>query len=160
MMFSVALTDGHNIFTDGSQRPELRASGVVTYNDNGKWTKCGDWSNDINASAVYDICQYLSFNDYLSYKVISIDGNDINVVSRMPVASPSSSQTQCKVLYINCQNDIDIDLKNRDADSISSEHVPWNANVYVNGLFRCRGMILNDTWIITSSGCFRDGNLR
>lgn len=156
-IFSVALTDGYNVFLDASQRPELQSSGVMIYNNRGIWRKCINRPSDLKATVVYDICQYLSFSDYLSYKFKSINGNNVNVVSTTPVTKPSSSQINCEVLFISCKDQVDTDLKIQEGPD---EHVPWNANIYIEEKFRCRGSILNDTWIVCSIGCFANGILR
>lgn len=158
-IFLVALTDGQNLLLDKTNRPHLRSSGVVTFNDRGTWQKCGNWTPYDDAAFASRLCHYLGFTDYLSFSVTSLDSRPIRVVpytANFSAVINLTKQVHCKVLVVGCQNATDIDIGSSDS---SIRNIPWDAEIYVDGAFKCHGALLNSRWIITSIGCFK-GELR
>lgn len=74
---------------------------------------------------------------------------------------PNITKT-CKSLYVHCDhslfNDFD-DSDNvftREPETVSNHMWPWIAKVFIEGDYRCTGVLVNLSWVLVSDSCLWD----
>ncbi|KAJ8733246.1 hypothetical protein PYW08_001544 [Mythimna loreyi] len=77
---------------------------------------------------------------------------------------PNITKT-CKSLYVFCDNSLFTNFDNsesmfmREAESVSEHTWPWIAKVFVEGDYRCTGILVNLSWVLVSDSCLWDSTL-
>lgn len=107
------------------------------------------------ASLAADVCSYLGFSDYRSFYKVPLNNNDLQTSYHGKVVSTSNqsaSKDKCMALFLKCSETLDI--TNQFENGNTPLPTPWNAEIYINGDFKCTGAILNEEWVISSLDCF------
>lgn len=165
---SVALTNGKNVSLDVDYRPELQASGIITVNYQNSWkAPCINEIQNENQSIIATyFCNYLGFSDYYKYKTVNRDRAIIlpkkNVHSKRSSHATESLQmdnrTECSALYVKCSGDLTHSKINHFVNNDENQEqlfmTPWNAVIYSDGEYKCTGVLLNASWVLTSVQCF------
>lgn len=148
---------------DADGRPELRKSGIVVSNFRGGWNVACNAQQEFEKQAQIAayVCDYLSFNDYYKFKVFPS-----SKLRRKPLASLSNHSNpvavkmsdNCSLLYVKCSDDIThpkmSHFVGNEAEAEQQFYTPWNAAIFVDGVYQCTGVLIGPSWAITSSKCF------
>lgn len=166
MLFSVALTNGKNVSLDVDYRPELQASGLVTVNYQNSWkTVCiNQTENEYYAIIAAYICDYLGFSDYYKYntinpdKVIFLRNRNFDSEAAPRAMEISKADKECSSLYVKCSSALTHSKINHFVNDDENQEqlfmTPWNAAIYSDGEYKCTGILLNASWVLTSVQCF------
>lgn len=75
---------------------------------------------------------------------------------------PNITKT-CKSLYVFCDDSLFTNFEDsednmfmREAETVSNHAWPWIAKVFVEGDYRCTGVLVNLTWVLVSDSCLWD----
>ncbi|XP_022825426.1 serine protease nudel isoform X1 [Spodoptera litura] len=80
---------------------------------------------------------------------------------------PNVTKT-CKALYVACDNTLFTNFDDEDDSensvfkrdsSVSNREWPWIAKVFVEGDYRCTGVLVNLSWVLVSDSCLWDSTL-
>ncbi|CAH0702950.1 unnamed protein product [Spodoptera exigua] len=80
---------------------------------------------------------------------------------------PNVTKT-CKALYVACDNSLFTNFEDEDDSdnsvfkrdsSVSNREWPWVAKVFVEGDYRCTGVLVNLSWVLVSDSCLWDTTL-
>ncbi|KAB0800716.1 hypothetical protein PPYR_06455 [Photinus pyralis] len=155
----LALTNGKTISLDEDFRPLINRNGVVSINRKGVWrVLCTDQTTQ-KASIAADSCFYLGFSDYDNYMSSNINDVALSVQhNNMPVLPQAMSNhkiEKCMGIFVKCSNNIDIQHHPHYLPFNSSKilETPWNAEIYMEGTYKCSGTLIETEWVITSSSC-------
>lgn len=163
--FSVALSNGTAVSLDVDLRPELRSSGIVASNYRGNWrlTCTNQQENDKQARIAAYICSYLGFNDYHKYKTFPrnrLRNKTLTILNNASSFVEVKSTENCSLFYVKCSQEITHPkMQHYVADEELLEeqfYTPWNAAVHVDGNYQCVGVLIELSWVLTSSHCFED----
>ncbi|KAK5649545.1 hypothetical protein RI129_000574 [Pyrocoelia pectoralis] len=151
-----SLTNGRTISLDVDSRPHINKSGIVSINRNGVWRVfCSDQATN-KASVAADICFYLGFSDYNNYMSIFVDNITLLVQPNMtPYFNSEQKIEKCTGIFAKCSNNVDIRHQTQDLpfNSTARLETPWNTEIYIDGVYKCTGTLLEPEWVITSSHC-------
>lgn len=160
----VALSNGTTLTVDADERPELRSSGIVASNFRGTWrvTCTNQKERDKQAVAAAYICSYLGFNDYYKYKMFprsKLRGKELPLFNNHSTFVGVKSMKNCSLLYVKCSHEITHPKMQRfvnDEGKLEEQfYSPWNAAIYVNGIYQCVGTLFDLSWVLASAHCFQ-----
>ncbi|KAF5286324.1 hypothetical protein FQA39_LY04222 [Lamprigera yunnana] len=156
-----AFTDGKTLKFDHNFRPYIRESGIVAINHNGDWQIFCQTSAHSRARIAADICFYFGFNNYNNFYEMPVN-NDALAIEYSPKLFDNKSISsdinveQCSGLFVKCLSNVDIKHHLHEMEFTPSLDVatPWNAEIYIEGVYKCTGTLLKPNLIVTSSYCF------
>lgn len=160
----MALSNGTNIELDADLRPELKSSGIVASNYRGTWrvTCTNQQESDTQARIAAYICNYLGFNDYYKYKTFPghrLRNKMLTLSNNASTFVEVESKDNCSLFYVKCSREITharIQHFVGDEERLEEQfYSPWNAAIYVDGSHRCVGVLIDLSWVLTSSHCFQ-----
>lgn len=140
--------------------------GIISINNNGSWNAlCANWTG-IEPSAAADVCLSLGFTDYKKFQQLSVNSRLLKVrIGGIDSVHDNEkivlNQDKCDALYVKC-SDTTMDLthqigtENKFTTTRNLYNMPWNAAIYVDGKYKCIGIILKFNWILTSAACFNE----
>lgn len=159
----MALTNGTTLILDADGRPELRSSGIFAVNDRGNWsvTCTSEQDNEKQASLAAFLCSQLGFIDYNNFKVFPIDrvrNRILQPLSNYSTFVQVKGHEDCTVFYVKCVTEITHPKLEQPAhtwDILEEQfYTPWIARIYVNGSYQCAGVLIDLSWVLTSTHCF------
>lgn len=127
---------------------------------------CANWTSREPAIAS-DICLSMGFSHYKNFLQTFINSRLLDVrvkgISNSVSARNATDNETCLALYVKCstehlhltwqkiqrfeqQQDIDVSIS------------PWNAAIYINGSYKCVGILLSSDLVLISFTSF--GNIR
>lgn len=152
---------------DVNGRPELRLNGIFTINNRGTWTPACTNTTETQDHAIVAayLCDYMGYNDYEKYKI-----RNLTDLINIPAITQSNNErythininTQahddCSVMYLRCANSAAHTKQHMYKHDIQEElyMTPWNAAIFLDGRYKCTGVLFNDSWILTSTRCFNE----
>lgn len=161
----MALTNGTTISLDVDNRPELRSSGIVASNYRGTWrvTCTSQNESEKQARTAAFMCSYLGFNDYNKFKIFP--NNRLRSTILKPLNNHShfihiNGKENCTLFYVKCSREITHPKMEHffipEGTLEEQFYTPWIARIHVNGIYQCAGVLIDLSWVLTSSDCFKD----
>lgn len=158
--FLVILSDGNKVEIDEDFRPIIKTEGIITVNKNGSWAPlCANWTSREPTIAT-DLCLSMGFSEYKNFLQTYITSRDLGISIKginSPVSTRNATGNEtCAALYVKCSSEhvhltwhkMQIFENEKDNDfSIS----PWNAAIYIDGSYKCSGVLLSSNYILASS---------
>lgn len=69
----------------------------------------------------------------------------------------------CMSLYVFCESALFTDFDNpqekivrRDTEVGSTYMWPWVAKIFIDGVYKCSGVLIDPSWVLVSHSCLRD----
>ncbi|XP_044743692.1 serine protease nudel [Chrysoperla carnea] len=169
----VLLTNAKNIYIHIDGKPKLEKSGYITTLINSTWQPyCNYNLENKNATALaIDVCNNLghtSFYDHfirdIHYTPIELIYSNGTKVSDSNINMPlDHTSKNCKALFVRCHigiftklSDLYLGSNNRSLRSYEENNDyfwPWNGIIYVDGVAKCTGTLINVNWILSSQFC-------
>ncbi|KAI4459783.1 low-density lipoprotein receptor-related [Holotrichia oblita] len=152
------LTDGTTVRLDTDFRPHLNSKGIISfYYQDSWWPMCGENWTDIHSTIATELCWSLGFADSELYSEVEIKNHPLRIVVNQEtedVSMENADSTEvCNGLYVECSN---VSMRNWYPKIGNNENIlPWDVAIFVDGDYKCTGVLLNMKWVLTSYNCFR-----
>ncbi|XP_012251446.2 serine protease nudel [Athalia rosae] len=173
----LTLTNGKYVITDLDGIPHHNTEGILSSYEGGKWMPfCIDGREDKPATLGKQMCSYFGFGACESFNETRVQNASLEVLSStvsdvIPYeystlfSLTTDDEPHCTALYLRCLPTIHtvpltFRIKSTDGDEEDDFLWPWNAAVFVDGRYACSGVLLEPSWVLTSSYCVDDVDLK
>lgn len=118
---------------------------------------CGENWTDIHSTIANELCLSLGFTDTEHYFELEIKNLPLRIVVNQEKEDDSiensGSGELCDGLYVECSN---VSMRSWHPKIENNGNIfPWDVAIFVDGDYKCTGILLNIKWILTSYNCFR-----
>lgn len=160
----MALTNGTIVILEADGRPQLRSSGIFAVNDRGNWsvTCTNELDKEKQATLAAFVCIQLGFIDYdqfTTYPINRMRNRILEPFSNNSTFVQVGGHKDCTVFYVKCATEIThpkLEQQASNWDFLEEQfYTPWIARIYVNGNYQCAGVLINVSWVLSSTHCFQ-----
>ncbi|XP_077288082.1 serine protease nudel [Arctopsyche grandis] len=176
-----ALYIGNQMQFDKDTRPHLNSEGIVSLRTKNTWsTVCEEhWTNEKKIEISNKICSYLGFGGVIDFKEVDpslessnhrnqTEAHNFSFRNHASSVSEMILPQNCKALYVRCMvkhiGNVEshlapVDLFDIDVTTLSMEYQdmylwPWIGQVYVEGRYKCLGVLVHLSWILVENNCW------